>query len=97
MANIDAAPRLPADAEDGALAAQLSGVPIERRNTDQGADFAAEQTPQFRNIGDQRGDRGRTDAAHGGKPLGEIGVMRFDVLGEFNLDLVELRAARESP
>jgi len=90
--HVEAAPYLPAPAEDGPFAAHLAGIAIERRNADQGADLAAGQTPQFGDIGDQRGDGGWADAAHAGQPLGEIGMMRFDVPGEFGLDLVELGA-----
>ena len=92
--HVKATPYLSAPAEDGPFAAHLAGIAIEGRNADQGADFAAGQTPQFGDIGDQRGDGGRADATDTGQPLGEIGMMRFDVPGEFGLDLVKLGANR---
>src|SRR5512144_964089 len=68
--HVEAASDLSAPAEDGALAAHLAGVAIERGNADEGTDFPAGQAAQFRDVGNQGSDGGRTDAAYASKPLG---------------------------
>lgn len=77
--HVEATPHLATTAEDGTLVTHLAGIAVEWCHADQGSDLAARGVSRFGHIGDQRGDGGRADAAHVREPLGEIGMMRFDV------------------
>ena len=74
------------------LATHLAGIAIEGCQADEGANFPTGQLPQIGHFGGQSGDGGWADTAHAGKPLGQVGMMGFDVLGKFSLDLIELGA-----
>ncbi len=80
--HVESATHLPASAEDGALTTRLAGIAIEGRHADERAHLPARQLAQLGHFGDQSGDGGWADTAHAGEPLGQVGMMGFDVLGK---------------
>src|SRR5665213_2702248 len=87
---------LHAAAGDGAIAAALAAVVIDRGDSDQGSGLMAGQAAEFAHVGDERPGQHRPDTFEGDEAGEErgLGAVTGDDRGHLALDLLEFGAQR---